>query len=174
MSSFPHSTKADEALRSDPAPGRTALYRFYDADDQLLYVGITSNPKQRWKAHASGAAWWAQAVRKSVKWFDSRPEAAVAEAHAITAEVPAHNVVHNHERHARTQAEYDAVRADPRLLHMTAEEKVSFFTELGLHTDARYWQHVVDVVSQAPPLGPEQVSRLRVLIWGSDGPDSSP
>lgn len=146
---------------------RTALYRFYDADERLLYVGIANNPEQRWKAHARTADWWPQAARKSVEWFDSRPAAAAAETRAISAEAPTHNIVHNHERHARTHAECEALRSDPRLARMTAEEKVDFFTEHGLDADARYWQHVIEVVNQAPPLGPEQISKLRVLL-GSD------
>ena len=30
---------------------RTALYRLYDAEDQLLYIGITSYPPKRWTEH---------------------------------------------------------------------------------------------------------------------------
>lgn len=33
-----------------------------------------------------------------------------------------------------------------------------------------YWLHVQKVVDQAPPLAPEQVSRLRVLIWSDAEP----
>jgi len=35
---------------------------------------------------------------------------------------------------------------------------------------ARYWRHVEAVVSEAPPLSPEQVSRLQVLIHGDAEP----
>lgn len=34
----------------------------------------------------------------------------------------------------------------------------------------RYWLHVAHVVDQAPPLSPEQVSRLQVLIWSDAEP----
>lgn len=34
----------------------------------------------------------------------------------------------------------------------------------------RYWLHVAHVVDQAPPLVPEQVARLRVLIHGDSEP----
>jgi hypothetical protein len=33
-----------------------------------------------------------------------------------------------------------------------------------------YWLHVLNVVDQAPPLSPEQVSRLRVLVWSDAEP----
>lgn len=32
---------------------RYFVYRVYDADDNLLYVGCTCHPKQRWSAHRS-------------------------------------------------------------------------------------------------------------------------
>jgi hypothetical protein len=35
-----------------------------------------------------------------------------------------------------------------------------------------YWLHVLKVVDQAPPLSPEQVARLRVLIWSDAEPHS--
>lgn len=30
---------------------KTALYRFFDAEDVLLYVGISKDPMDRFKAH---------------------------------------------------------------------------------------------------------------------------
>lgn len=33
-----------------------------------------------------------------------------------------------------------------------------------------YWLHVQKVVNEAPPLSPEQVARLRVLIWSGSEP----
>jgi predicted GIY-YIG superfamily endonuclease len=39
-------------------PERTALYRLYDATDQLLYVGISTNPEERWKTHTMLKSWW--------------------------------------------------------------------------------------------------------------------
>ncbi|MFJ9903947.1 hypothetical protein ACIRVK_13750 [Streptomyces sp. NPDC101152] len=33
-----------------------------------------------------------------------------------------------------------------------------------------YWLHVQEVVDQAPPLSPEQISKLRVLIWSDSEP----
>jgi hypothetical protein len=36
-----------------------------------------------------------------------------------------------------------------------------------------YWLHVQRVVSEAPPLTPEQIARLRVLIWSDAEPHST-
>lgn len=38
--------------------GGTFLYRFFDADGNLLYVGITWNPWVRWRVHRKEKPWW--------------------------------------------------------------------------------------------------------------------
>jgi DNA-binding transcriptional regulator YhcF (GntR family) len=72
-------------------PERTALYRLYGAEDDLLYVGITGKPGPRWTQHAADKPWWPQVARREIEWFDSRPLAAEAEVTAIRAESPKHN-----------------------------------------------------------------------------------
>ncbi|MEV0831511.1 MULTISPECIES: GIY-YIG nuclease family protein [Streptosporangiaceae] len=73
---------------------RTALYRFYDEDDRLLYIGITENITARWGSHATKKAWWPEVARKDVEWFDTRALALAAETRAIITERPVHNIVH--------------------------------------------------------------------------------
>lgn len=34
------------------------LYRFFDSEKTLLYVGVTTNPKVRWMVHRNGSPWW--------------------------------------------------------------------------------------------------------------------
>jgi predicted GIY-YIG superfamily endonuclease len=68
--------------------GRTALYRLYDADGRLLYVGITSSPSQRWQRHAHGKTWWHLVADKKVEWFLTRERALAAETMASATEHP--------------------------------------------------------------------------------------
>lgn len=77
---------------------RTALYRFFDAADRLLYVGITNDPPTRFSQHARDKAltWWPAAARHEVTWLDSRELAADAEIVAIKTEGPLHNLSHVH------------------------------------------------------------------------------
>jgi predicted GIY-YIG superfamily endonuclease len=77
-----------QALNAPP----TVVYRFYDADDRLLYVGITDEPKQRWRWHARNARWWPDAVRRTLSWHELRSDSAAEEARAIREEHPLHNV----------------------------------------------------------------------------------
>ena len=74
--------------------GRTALYRLYDADDQLLYIGIAADPKERWASHASDKPWWSNVTRRDVEWISTREAAEVAEQEAIATEKPKHNSKH--------------------------------------------------------------------------------
>ncbi|WP_062215801.1 GIY-YIG nuclease family protein [Streptomyces sp. NBRC 109706] len=70
---------------------RTALYRFYDERDRLLYVGISKDPDQRWREHQQLSPWSRQISRREVEWLTSRRTAEVAEVAAIKSERPAHN-----------------------------------------------------------------------------------
>ncbi|MFD5891131.1 GIY-YIG nuclease family protein [Streptomyces sp. NPDC060334] len=73
-----------EKLRS----ARTAVYRLYDAETQLLYVGITMKLEQRLADHRRKKFWWHLVERQDVRWYDSRPEAEVVETEAIRTENP--------------------------------------------------------------------------------------
>lgn len=70
----------------------TALYRLYDADGQLLYVGISADLRGRFSQHASTKPWWGEVGRKTVTWQESRAAALAAEAESIAAERPKYNI----------------------------------------------------------------------------------
>lgn len=69
----------------------TALYRFFDADGALLYVGITADLEQRWSSHQR-KPWWPDVAEKTVEWYATRPVALAAELEAIRSEAPRYNV----------------------------------------------------------------------------------
>jgi predicted GIY-YIG superfamily endonuclease len=71
-----------------------AVYRLYDADDRLLYVGMTSDSERRMQAHASGKVWWNQVAHQVIEWHPGKADALTAEAAAIRTEFPRYNVVH--------------------------------------------------------------------------------
>lgn len=73
----------------------TTLYRFYDASDRLLYIGIAGNPGRRFNEHGKDKQWWDQVARSTMEHHPSRQAALHAEEQAIKDERPIHNVVHN-------------------------------------------------------------------------------
>jgi hypothetical protein len=79
----------------------TALYRWYDADDLLLYVGITSSFSTRQSRHAQKSSWSEFAVRSAVERFPTRKAALAAEVAAIEAEAPLFNSAFNDTPEAR-------------------------------------------------------------------------
>lgn len=72
----------------------TSLYRFYDAQGRLLYVGITQRGRGRFHDHEADKAWWIDVATAAVDHYPTRAAAAIAERRAITRECPMHNTVH--------------------------------------------------------------------------------
>lgn len=70
----------------------TTLYRYYDADGNLLYVGITDSISRRAHQHHKNAQWHEHAVRAELEHFRNREDALQAESIAIREEEPLYNI----------------------------------------------------------------------------------
>jgi predicted GIY-YIG superfamily endonuclease len=107
---------------------RTAVYRFHDAAGDLLYVGMTRNPRARFHNHAADKPWWPEVDAKAIEWLGSWSEAHAAERAAIRAEKPRYNVQHaltveQEEALAAAVASADRARA-ARAEHAKVMERV--------------------------------------------------
>lgn len=74
------------------APRTTFVYRCYDVEGRLLYVGCTTDPKTRLEAHRKNAWWWFQMSRTRLLVFEDRAYALAKESDAIAGEKPLWNV----------------------------------------------------------------------------------
>jgi predicted GIY-YIG superfamily endonuclease len=74
------------------------VYRAYDRDDELLYVGVTDDLFSRMHQHKLSAAWWTQAERIVWEQYENRIEAERAERYSIMELLPQHNRRDNHRR----------------------------------------------------------------------------
>lgn len=93
----------------------TALYRLHDAEGNLLYVGITTNPKTRFASHATYKPWWGQVALKDVTWLPGTwRDALKIEADVIRQEKPRFNGKHNAELAPFSAAGWPAIDAPPR------------------------------------------------------------
>jgi hypothetical protein len=70
------------------------VYRYYDAEGRLLYVGVTGCRHRRAHDHAGGpASWWLLVVRGEFDHFTSPEEALAEELRQIVELAPLHNRV---------------------------------------------------------------------------------
>lgn len=74
------------------ADNRTYVYRIFDTDGQLIYVGATANPESRILAHKHTSWWYPQLGRIKIKVYPTRTAATDAEKAAIRTEFPRWNV----------------------------------------------------------------------------------
>ena len=80
-----------KALTRAEAPDLTHLYRHYDFDGRLLYVGVSNNVIARWTRHKRQAPWIDLVANIRIDHYATREEAEDAEAVAILAEKPRFN-----------------------------------------------------------------------------------
>lgn len=64
------------------------LYRVFDADGALLYIGATVVGPSRFDQHAATQPWWTTVARIEMTHYESRAEAFAAESDAIFYEQP--------------------------------------------------------------------------------------
>lgn len=68
------------------------LYRHYDADDNLLYVGISLSALMRLMQHRDSSDWFLSISKVTIENFPTREKALEAETNAIVNEKPKHNI----------------------------------------------------------------------------------
>lgn len=112
----------EEARRQAKLDASTALYRYFDTDDVLLYVGITSNQRERDRAHIRSSIWTRFAVRSTITHHRTRGAAEGAERKAIKDEQPVFNLRHNDSPEAVARlVEYLEKHGQDELLLIQAE-----------------------------------------------------
>ncbi len=71
---------------------RASVYRMFDADGRLLYVGLTARGAQRIAEHSGNSQWWSFVASITVEHFDRKTAARRAEHEAIQDEAPLYNI----------------------------------------------------------------------------------
>ena len=67
------------------------LYRHWDAEDRLLYVGISLSAVARFQQHKQSAGWFADVAKITIENFPTRELALAAEGKCIRKEKPLYN-----------------------------------------------------------------------------------
>ena len=73
---------------------KTQLYRHYDNNKKLLYVGISLSAAVRLAQHREAAHWFDEIANVTIETFPTREAALAAERNAIANENPACNIHH--------------------------------------------------------------------------------
>jgi hypothetical protein len=71
------------------------LYRFFDSEGRLLYVGISNTWYQRFHQHEKTSGWFSRVANATFESYDSRDAVEAAELKAIRTENPEFNKAHN-------------------------------------------------------------------------------
>lgn len=97
-----------ERANHEPEPvstGECSLYRHFDHEGVLLYIGIANEPDRRAEQHRYHSEWFRFVDSTTVEWHPSREVAHEAERDAIKAERPVFNLTHNR-AHTSTAVNY--------------------------------------------------------------------
>ena len=148
----------------------TAVYRFFDADGRLLYVGMTGNIQLRWRTHAADKPWWPEVARQATVWYETRAEAAVAESEAIRGEDPLYNISGTPRQHDAREAGLERRR---RRIEMEANADLP---RIRAKRSGKYWELHVDGVgvTQARNLHSDADEMIRSYIATKTGEVVSP
>lgn len=73
----------------------TELYRHYNSDGELLYIGISLSTARRLAEHRCGSRWFKQIARIEIQHFSTRGAALNAERRAIELEKTKYNGLFN-------------------------------------------------------------------------------
>ena len=157
----------------------TALYRFYAAGGRLLYIGITDDLRARLAAHEARKSWWPEVRRTTVEWHTTRQEALAAEAAAIRAECPVHNITHAVPAKPlpawlRDPGDPDDEFALAVAMRMTAAFLGSFAREVAPHIDRSAAQTVTRLADSKISAFEEAVAQITTRIEPVFGPVDLP
>ncbi len=71
------------------------LYKAFSLNEDLLYVGITNNPRKRFEAHRRDSVWWSAHSRMDLIEIGTKEQAIKTEREIIQQERPLFNIQDN-------------------------------------------------------------------------------
>jgi hypothetical protein len=173
--SRPTPAAVNALLATHEASIPTAVYRFFDADGRLLYVGMTNNLRSRWTAHAAEKPWWPEVASQSATWFGTRTEAAAAESAALKTENPVHNV-HSTPRHGENLSH--AIKAKRERMRRANEDQGQDAWHVIVTREGRDWLAEVQSIQEGAATYARTLKGLdknvrEVIVLGADLPDDA-
>lgn len=107
-----------------------ALYRHFDCNGKLLYIGASGAPLHRLYYHGLSSSWHNQIARIDVEHFETSQESFKAEKAAIRSEMPIYNVDCNESNPLREQPMpkiHEKNQPRTALIRLNKEEIIKYF-----------------------------------------------
>lgn len=122
----------------------TQLYRHFDSENKLLYVGISLSTFTRLSQHKDHSEWFKKIARVSIEHFETREAAMSAERNAIKNEGPMFNIAMK-----KTMAEIakEEKIKDAKLRELAEHEKKSIIKDVIYYKIAYPITEVIDMLS---------------------------
>lgn len=99
-------------------PKQPRLYKYYDENGDLLYVGISLNPVVRLADHNS-KSFWADAIRRvEIEFIPDEFAPSMFERKIIMEENPKHNIVHKNGKSWGRPPKHDYSKEDCELIRL--------------------------------------------------------
>jgi len=125
----------------------TQLYRHFDAENNLMYVGISLNVFQRLSQHRDHSRWFGNIKRVEIEHFETREKAIIAEKNAIKTENPKFNInskktakeINDEEKLVERQKQFLKSFVEHKLAYKLNDVKISLYmtaNEINKHIDA--------------------------------------
>ena len=108
----------------------TTVYRIYNENGQLLYVGIATTYLRRLSHHETSAEWFEQGATIRLTHYPTRGLAATAEVAATVAEKPLYNIAWNQGKKVVTVDGADVTEYSAELTRQYHAEKIAKKVEL--------------------------------------------
>lgn len=109
------------------------VYRLFNREGDLLYVGLSNNPSIRVDYHELTKSWWSEVDPRlhRAEAFGSRREARQAERNAITTEGPKYNIMDKPGAKHKSKSKF--IARGPNAQYMTLNQ-FSLMTEIPVST----------------------------------------
>lgn len=124
----------------DPARREHFVYRAYNEGGQLLYVGCTAHPKERWAEHKRWSRWAPFAVRFRVVGPYSYHTARQIERDALRDEFPLYGDTPQRKSERGRKDHEERLRIDAKaeaLIRRGVDPEVAFYRAIGWPVPAR-------------------------------------